>query len=92
MPEPRMIVTTEKDAARLLTLEGLADETRRAMFVLPVSVKFMLEQEENFNENIIGYVRKNSRNSILAKAKDDHKPKDGDNTRHRPGTISFRNN
>ena len=92
MPEPRMIVTTEKDAARLLTLEGLADETRRAMYVLPVSVKFMLEQEENFNENIIGYVRKNSRNSILAKAKDDHKPKDGDNTRHRPGTISFRNN
>ena len=92
MPEPRMIVTTEKDAARLLTLEGLADETRRAMYVLPVGVKFMLEQEENFNENIIGYVRKNSRNSILAKAKDDHKPKDGDNTRHRPGTISFRNN
>ncbi len=92
MPEPRIIVTTEKDAARLAGLQGLSDEARRATYVLPVRIRFMLDQEDNFNENIIGYVRKNSRNSILAKAKDDNQPKDGDNTGHRPGTISFRNN
>ena len=92
LPKPRLIVTTEKDAARLYGLDGLADEVRRAIYVQPVAIKFMLDQEEKFNENIIGYVRKNSRNGILAKAKDDDKPKDGDNTRHRPGTISFRNN
>ena len=92
MPEPRLIVTTEKDAARLAGLKGLSDEARRATYVLPVRIRFMLDQEDNFNENIIGYVRKNSRNSILAKAKDDNQPKDSDNTGHRPGTISFRNN
>ena len=91
LPKPRLIVTTEKDAARLYGLDGLADEVRRAIYVQPVAIKFMLDQEEKFNENIIGYVRKNSRNGILAKAKDDDKPKDGNNPRHRPGTISFRN-
>lgn len=92
MPQPRMIITTEKDAARLHGLDGLDDEVRKSIYVLPVHIKFMLEQEDKFNENIIGYVRKNSRNSILAKAKDDNKPQNGNNTGHRPGTISFRNN
>lgn len=91
-PAPRLIVTTEKDAARLAGLKELTDEVRKAIYVLPIHIRFMLEQEDNFNENIIGYVRKNSRNSILAKAKDDNKPKDSDNTGHRTGTISFRNN
>lgn len=92
LPEPRLIVTTEKDAARLHGIDGLADNTRRAMYALPVRIRFMLDQEEKFNENIIGYVRKNSRNSILAKAKDDHKPDNGNNIGNRPRTISFRNN
>lgn len=91
LPQPRLIVTTEKDATRLLALDGLSEEVRQALYALPVRVEFMLGQEETFNENIIGYVRKNSRNSILAKAKDDHKPADSDNTRNRPRTISFRN-
>ncbi len=92
MPQPRLIVTTEKDAARLVGLDGLSGEVRRAMYALPVRIKFMLDQEEKFNETIIGYVRKNSRNGILAETKDDVKPKDGDNTGNRPRTISFRNN
>ena len=47
---------------------------------------------DDFNKTIIDYVRKNSRNSILAKAKDEHKSKDSYNTGNRTGTISFRNN
>ena len=66
MPSPKCIITTEKDAARLSCIEGLSDEVCQHLYSLPVNVKFMLEQEESFNENIIGYVRKNSRNSILA--------------------------
>ena len=92
LPQPRCIITTEKDATRLADAEGLSDEVKSSIFALPVKVSFKLEQESTFNENIIGYVRKNSRNSILAKGKDDHKPHDS----HRPGngtrTISFRNN
>ncbi len=91
LPEPRIIVTTEKDAARLTAAKGMAEDVRHNTFVLPVRVGFMLGQEEKFNESIIDYVRKNSRNGILAKAEDDDKPKDSDNTGNRPRTISFRN-
>ena len=92
MPSPKVIITTEKDMVRLETTEGLSDEVRNNLYVLPVRIRFMLEGEATFNENIIGYVRKNSRNSILAKGKDDHKSKDGHRAGDRPRTISFRNN
>ena len=39
----------------------------------------MLDQQELFNNKITSYVRKNSRNSILAKRKDDNKSKDSNN-------------
>ena len=92
LPHPKMIITTEKDATRLIAVEGLSEEVRGAMFALPVKIRFMLGQEESFNEKIIGYVRKNSRNSILAKAKDDYKSRNSNNLRDRSRTISFRNN
>lgn len=92
MPSPKMIITTEKDNSRLFGMKGLSDEVRHNIYILPVRIKFMLEEEEDFNNKIIGYVQKNSRNSILAKTADDNKPQDGNNIRNRPGTISFRNN
>ncbi len=91
MPSPKIIITTEKDNSRLAGMDGLSDEVRHNLYMLPVRIKFMLDQEEEFNEKIIGYVRKNSRNSILAKAKDDNKPKNSNNSGNRPRTISFRN-
>ncbi len=92
LPEPRIIITTEKDASRLEATPALTSEVRQALYVLPIRIRFMLDQEENFNHKIISYVRKNSRNSILAKRKDDGKPKDGHHPGNRPGTISFRDN
>ena len=73
MDQPKLIITTEKDAARLTAVEGLSDEVKKHLYILPVRISFMLEQEEDFNQNITGYVHKNSRNSILAKRKDDNK-------------------
>lgn len=92
MAEPKMVITTEKDAARLRNIDGLDENVRKALYVLPVRIRFMLGQEERFNDKIIGYVRKNSRNSILVKGKDDNKSSNGHNTRNRPRTISFRDN
>lgn len=92
MPEPRIIITTEKDAVRLKEAEGLSEPVRQNIYALPIKVSFMLDQEENFNEKIISYVRKNSRNSILAKRKDDHKSKDRHHSGNGSRTISFRNN
>ena len=92
LPEPRIIITTEKDAVRLREADGFYESVKEGMYELPIKVSFMLDQEEIFNEKIISYVRKNSRNSILAKRKDDNKSKDCDHTGNRPRTISFRDN
>ena len=92
MPSPKCIVTTEKDATRLMIAEGLSDEVRRSLYVQPVHIKFMSDQEESFNQNIIGYITKNSRNSILGKPKEEHKPKASAAapSADKPRTISFK--
>ncbi|RRD02009.1 tetraacyldisaccharide 4'-kinase [Prevotella sp. OH937_COT-195] len=92
MPEPKIIITTEKDATRLLGMDGLSDNVRHNIFSLPVEVKFMLDQQYMFNKKIIDYVRKNSRNSFLVKTKDDNKSANGNSTGNGTRTISFRNN
>lgn len=88
----KIIVTTEKDATRLEQLEGLSEEVKQNLYVLPIKVKFMINQEEEFNDKIIDYVRKNSRNSILAKKEDDNKSKNRHHSGNRSRTISFRDN
>lgn len=92
MTGKKVIVTTEKDSTRLLCAEGLSEEVKDALYMLPIKVSFMLDQQETFNNKIISYVRKNSRDSILVKSKNDNKTRDGNNSRDRTRTISFRNN
>jgi tetraacyldisaccharide 4'-kinase len=85
-----MIVTTEKDETRLRQVEGLSQEVRDHLYVLPISIQILLDQEEAFNQCIINYVRKKSRKSIMVKGKDNHKSKDSNLTGDRPLTISFK--
>ncbi len=92
MPSNKCIITTEKDATRLFDVEGLSDEVKASLYILPVKITFMQDQQTIFNQFITGYVRKNSRNSILVKRKDDHKSQDSHHSGDRPRTISFRNN
>ena len=92
MPTPRIIITTEKDAARLRHAEGLSDDVRRNLYVQPIRISFMNEQEDNFNQKILSYVQKNSRNSILVKDKDAVKPQDSHHSGERTRRISFRDN
>ena len=73
MKAPKIIITTEKDSTRLTNVEGLSQEAKNSIYALPIRIKFMLEGEEEFNNKITSYVRKNSRNSILVKRKDDNK-------------------
>ena len=92
MQSPKIIITTEKDATRLNTVGGLSDEVKKNMYVLPVRISFMQDQDNMFNQQITDYVRKNSRNSILAKSKNDHKSNNSHHSGNRPRTISFRDN
>ena len=84
LPSPKCIITTEKDATRLQNAEELSDEVKAHLYILPVRICFMQEQENIFNHN--------SRNSILAQVKNDNKPKDSHRSGDWPRTISFRNN
>ena len=68
LPSPKRIITTEKDATRLKMTNELSPEVKEALYVLPVEVEIMKKQAQNFNDNITGYVLKNSRNSILVKS------------------------
>jgi tetraacyldisaccharide 4'-kinase len=92
LPSPKAIITTEKDESRILDVNGFSEEVMGNIYTLPVEIKFMQDEDKMFNENIIGYVQKNSRNSILAKRKDDNKTTNSNNSGDRPRTISFRNN
>ncbi|MEG1839326.1 MAG: tetraacyldisaccharide 4'-kinase, partial [Bacteroidaceae bacterium] len=62
----KIIITTEKDAARLVQWKELDDELKPFIYYLPIEIEFLQNQQDNFNQNIIGYVRKNKRNSILS--------------------------
>ena len=54
----KIIVTTEKDVARLTNSPYLCQFEIVPLYDLPVSVRF--HEEEKFNETILTYVRQNS--------------------------------
>lgn len=63
LPQPHIIITTEKDAARLLHLEGLTEEVKRCTYVLPIGISIMRDEKEKFDKTINDYVQENKRNS-----------------------------
>lgn len=62
----KYIVTTEKDATRLRLYRQELGNLFDKIYVLPVEVKFLLNQEEKFNQKIKDYVRKNTRNGSIS--------------------------
>ena len=64
LPEgKRMIVTTEKDAVRMVSHPLLPKSIKPYMYMLPIEIKFLQDQQDTFNKYILEYVRKNPRNS-----------------------------
>ena len=63
LPQPHIIITTEKDAARLKLLEGLTDEVKQSTYVLPIGISIMRNEKEKLDKTIKDYVRENKRNS-----------------------------
>ena len=60
---PPVIITTEKDVARLEHHPAVTPELRQRIYCLPTEVYFPLrDQEQNFNKIILDYVRKNQAN------------------------------
>ena len=65
----KIIITTEKDAMRLQQFRELDEEIKSAMYYLPVTVEFLYNNAQNFNNQILNYVRVNKSDSILYKQK-----------------------
>ena len=63
----KIIFTTEKDAMRLQKFTGIDPEIKEKFYFIPISVSFLNEDTDNFNKQIINYVRDNKRDSILYK-------------------------
>ena len=66
----RLIVTTEKDAARLKDHPLLPAELKPFIYILPVEIKILQNQQHIFNQTIIDYVRTNTRNCNLPERED----------------------
>lgn len=55
----KIIITTEKDAMRLIDSPYLSKFEGIPFFYVPIAVKFHLEETSNFDKEIVDYVRKN---------------------------------
>lgn len=63
----RIIITTEKDAERLKLHPAMAEELKPFIYIIPIEIEFLQGQQSIFNQNIIDYVKANSRNCSLLK-------------------------
>ncbi len=62
----KLIVTTEKDAVRLLDFPEMDELLKKSLYYLPVEVVFNLDEAPLFNQKIETHVRSIKANSILA--------------------------
>lgn len=65
--DKRMIITTEKDAVRMISHPFLPDSIKPYIYVWPIEISFLQDQQHMFNQNIMDYVRKNSRDCSISK-------------------------
>lgn len=62
----KYLITTEKDAVRIREFTNIAEAIRKAFYYIPVGIKFLNDNQEEFDNLIIEYVRKNKRNNRIS--------------------------
>lgn len=58
--EEKLLITTEKDAARLREFSNFEDRLKRSFYCIPVEVSFLKDDKHEFDNLIFDYVRKNN--------------------------------
>ena len=58
LPNGASIITTAKDAMRLEPFRNLMEEKKLPVFVLPVEMKFLFDDEEKFTVHIFNYIKR----------------------------------
>jgi tetraacyldisaccharide 4'-kinase len=59
----KSIITTEKDSVRLKDFTDIPVSLKKAFYYIPISVEFVKNSKQDFDNLILEYVRKNKRNS-----------------------------
>ncbi|WP_421917902.1 tetraacyldisaccharide 4'-kinase [Marinifilum sp.] len=67
----KIIITTEKDATRILDMEIKQTCIKKHLFFVPLCIKFLKEDKSKFDHQILSYVKKNKRSSNLHSIKKD---------------------
>jgi tetraacyldisaccharide 4'-kinase len=67
--EKKILITTEKDLARLSAKTELLQQLETELYVIPIVVKFLDGNGEPFNRKILNYVAENKINSKLHQRK-----------------------
>lgn len=66
LPSPdKIIIVTEKDAARLISEHHFPEELKPYIYYLPIEIQFNLENQYKFNELILEHIRNFKRNRIV---------------------------
>lgn len=58
----KLIITTEKDAMRLLSNPHLSSDIKDCIYAIPIEIEILQEKQSVFNQNILDYVREDKRN------------------------------
>jgi tetraacyldisaccharide 4'-kinase len=62
LPENKLVITTQKDAARLHGMASqLNDSFKSSIYALPIRIAFLRDQQDAFNRNILAYVNQDAR-------------------------------
>ncbi len=61
----KIIITSEKDAMRLHKFTNIEENLKKSFFYIPIKVRFLNNKTDNFNQQIIDYVRNNKKHSFL---------------------------
>jgi tetraacyldisaccharide 4'-kinase len=62
----KYVITTEKDAVRLREITNIAQAFRSVFYYIPVGIKFLNDDKDEFDNLIVDYVRKNKRNNRIS--------------------------
>jgi tetraacyldisaccharide 4'-kinase len=58
-PAPKYIITTEKDAVRIIEFTNIAEPYRSAFIYIPIGIGFLNDDRDEFEKLVIDYVGKN---------------------------------
>jgi len=65
----KYLITTEKDAVRLREFVNIAEHLKQAFYYIPVGIFFLNDDKTEFDNIIVDYVRKNTRNNRISEVK-----------------------